>query len=284
MKILIIGANGYIGSVLFNKLKNKNIDVVGVDNYLRKDHSQIFDDILVSDFSKLDKPFLDNFTDCIWLSGYSSVKQAAFNPNDALKVNLFDLINFRKLFNGRFIYASSGSVYSNDKPKVCDELSETSQPQNMYDYTKISFDNYLIATETKGIGLRFGTVNGSSSNIKNELMINSMVNDAISKKEVNLMNSNFYRPILSLNDLINGLIQLLDSEIDTGIFNMCSFNNSIGEIASSVSDILGVKLNDRGSTKTYNFMMDNTKFQNTFNFQFSDNLEDIVKELKSFYE
>lgn len=284
MKVLLIGVNGYVGYELYNYLINKKIEVVGVDNFLRKDINKKIDNTLVSDYINLDQGFLDQFTDCIWLSGYSSVKQASENPRDALEVNLINLINFRHRFNGRFIYASSGSVYSKKKPEVCDELSETSTPMNMYDYTKISFDNYLIASNLNGIGLRFGTVNGPGENIKRDLMINSMVYDAVLKKEIYVMNSEYYRPILSITDLINGIYKILNSDIKTGIYNMCSFNSSIGDIANEVSRNLNVKLIDRGSKLTYNFLMDSSKFQNDFNFKFELKIEDIIQELKKYYE
>ena len=36
-KILIVGANGYVGTRLYDELEKNKIDVTGIDNNLRKD-------------------------------------------------------------------------------------------------------------------------------------------------------------------------------------------------------------------------------------------------------
>ena len=71
-------------------------------------------------------------------------------------------------------------------------------PKNIYDFTKISFDNYLISNERNGIGLRFGTVNGVSQNMKKELMINSMIKSFKDSGEINIMNKDFLDPSYGL--------------------------------------------------------------------------------------
>jgi nucleoside-diphosphate-sugar epimerase len=284
MKILLIGANGYVGSAVYKHFKSKNIDIVGVDNFLRNDVEYKNKELVNSDYSNLDNNYLDEFTDCLWLSGYSSVSQAEQNPKNAFKNNLINLVTFRQNFKGRFIYASSGSVYSREIPEYSVETSQTAQPLNMYDYTKIAFDNYLVASGEKGIGLRFGTVNGPGINMKKELMINSMVRSGLKNRVIEVSNSEYFRPILSLEDLINGLFKIVMSEIDNGIYNMCSLNSTIGEIAEQIAKKLSAKIEDKGSSKTYNFMMDNSKFQKNFEFQFSNELDDIVSDLVSFYE
>ena len=95
-------------------------------------------------------------------------------------------------------------------------------------FTKISFDNYLISNERNGIGLRFGTVNGVSQNMKKELMINSMIKSFKDSGEINIMNKDFFRPILWINDLLQAIDAILESSTQTGIYNLASFNSSIG--------------------------------------------------------
>ena len=36
-KILIVGANGYVGTRLYNELEKNKINVTGIDNFIRKD-------------------------------------------------------------------------------------------------------------------------------------------------------------------------------------------------------------------------------------------------------
>lgn len=282
-KILLIGANGYVGSNLLTLLNHEGYDVQGVDNNLRKSQRPILSHVLKKNYQDLSEEFLRQFTDCIWLSGHSSVVQASSDSKYALKNNLIDLIDLINKFKGRFIYASSGSVYSRKEPELCSEQSHTFTPLNMYDYTKISFDNYITSTNVKAIGLRFGTINGPGTNIKKELMLNSMVLHGLRDKIIKLKNPNFYRPILGINDLLLGLLQIINSDIQTGIYNMSSFNSMIGDLAYQTAKILDVEVQNEGESNTYNFMMDNAKFEQTFNYKFKESIYSIVESLTEFY-
>ena len=98
-KILIVGANGYIGSKLFEVLKKKEINVVGIDNLFRNDdNTMISDEIKYISYQNLNPIDLDDFTDCVWVAGHSSVNASVQDEQGALRNNLFDLINFYRLF------------------------------------------------------------------------------------------------------------------------------------------------------------------------------------------
>ena len=282
-KILLIGSSGYIGSELSNFLSNKGYEINKVDNLRRpsskKEKSSNF---FQNDYQNLDEDFLNSHTDCIWLAGHSSVQDSLNSPKEALNNNFYDLISLRDRFKNRLIYASSGSVYSRDIAEYCDENSPTMIPKNIYDFTKISFDNYLISSERNGIGLRFGTVNGVSQNMKKELMINSMIKSFKDSGEINIMNKDFFRPILWINDLLQAIDAILESSTQTGIYNLASFNSSIGELGKEIKSITGAKLNDLGNTKTYNFMMKTQKFEKEFNFEFKGSIFSIVDSLLDF--
>lgn len=60
---------------------------------------------------------------------------------------------------------------------------------------------------------------------------------------------------------------------------MCSFNHTIGEIAEIIADILNADIRKLKDTKTYNFCMNNDKFQKKFNFNFTGSVEAIIKSL-----
>lgn len=276
-KILIIGSQGYVGSNLVKFLSDHSYNLTLVDNLLRE--SNIGNPFIEASYQDLDEKFLNDFEDCVWLAGHSSVGMANEDPNFALNNNFIDLINFYNKFNGRFIYASTGSVYSRADNSLSDEESYLSTPKNMYDYSKVSFDNYLVSSSLPAITLRFGTVNGYGTNMKSELMINSMVKTFKEKNLLNVNNGNFYRPILWLHDLMPAIKTILDSNVNDGIFNLCSFNSKIEDIAIRTSEILGCKVNKLEDTPTYNFQMKNEKFIDTFNFEFKGNLENIVNQL-----
>jgi nucleoside-diphosphate-sugar epimerase len=180
------------------------------------------------------------------------------DPSGALKNNFFDLIEFRARFRGRLIYASSGSVYSRLKPEECSEDSHLANPSNIYDYTKTAFDWYLASQKIDAICLRFGTVNGPSTRLRGELMLNKMVRDAL-QGTIAIRNGRVWRPILFIDDLTNGLVAVIDSDCQSGIFNLCSVNLTILQYANAVAYLTGAKLEILEDTPTYNFIMSSRK-------------------------
>ena len=284
-KVLVIGGNGYIGSRLMQHLLSQGRDATAVDNFLRPDAVRDASyAIVTSAYQDLDLKFMAQFDDCVWLAGHASVPQAMNDPKGALRNNFFDLIELRARFRGRLIYASSGSVYSRAKPEECSEESHLANPSNIYDYTKTAFDLYVASQKIDAVCLRFGTVNGPSTRLRPELMLNSMVKAGLDLGTVTVRNSRVWRPILSIDDLIRALVAVIDSDCQSGIFNLCSVNLTIGEYANAVAYLTSANIDVLGDTPTYNFIMSSQKFCDTFGFEFTNNVYPIVETLIDFYK
>ena len=284
-KILVIGGNGYIGSRLTQHLLSLGRQVTAVDNFIRPDpDGNASYPIVRSAYQDLNLEFLAQFDDCVWLAGHASVPQSMSDPKGALRNNFFDLIDLRARFRGRLIYASSGSVYSRDKPEECSEESHLANPANIYDYTKTAFDLYLASQKLDAICLRFGTVNGPSTRLRGELMLNRMVGDGLALGTVTVRNGRVWRPILSIDDLVRGLVAVIDSGCKSGIFNMCSVNLTIREYANAVAYLTRANIQVLEDTPTYNFIMSSRKFCDAFDFEFTTNLYPIVESLIEFYK
>jgi len=254
--VVVIGGNGYIGSRLTQHLHSLGRRVTAVDSFIRPDAVRDAPyQIVESAYQDLDSEFLSQFDDCVWLAGHASVSQSKNDPKGALWNNFFDLIEFRERFEGRLIYASSGSVYSRAKPEECTEESHLANPSNMYDFTKTAFDLYLASQEIDAICLRFGTVNGPSARFRNELMLNKMVSDGLRLGTVTVRNARVWRPILFMDDLIRGLVAILDSDCRSGTFNLCSVNLTVREYANAVAHLTGADIDILEDTPTYNFIM-----------------------------
>lgn len=279
-KILIIGSQGYIGSTLARYLNEKNYNITLVDSLLRE--SSLDNNFIKERYQNLEEDFLGSFSDCLWLAGHSSVAMSQNDSHNALKNNFYDLIEFFNKFRGRFIYASTGSVYSRENVELCNETALLGTPQNTYDFSKLAFDNYLVSHNLSAVTLRFGTVNGVGLNMKQELMINSMVKSYKQDGYIKLNNINFYRPILWIKDLIFSIEKILESDINNQIFNLCSFNSSIGDIGEKVSKYLDCEMQIFDDTPTYNFKMSNKKFRDFFSYEFQGSIEKIVEELVNY--
>jgi nucleoside-diphosphate-sugar epimerase len=185
------------------------------------------------------------------------------------------------------IYASSASIYGNSNPgEMHKESTVNFLPVNNYDITKYSLDLLAQLAIDNGktvIGLRFGTVNGWSPNLRTDLMINSMFRSAMTKSIVEVSNKHINRAILGIEDLCEAIKVCINSP-KSGIYNLSSFNSSVEEIATVVSEKLNVPIIDNGNTTgVYDFNLDNSYFCNTFDFKFKQTPETILDDLLKKY-
>ena len=168
-------------------------------------------------------------------------------------------------------------------------MNKSFYSQFHYDITKHVIDLYAPKFDVQYYGLRFGTVNGFSSNMRKDVMINSMVYNALTDGEIKLYIKDIMRPILGINDLSRAIQEIVNcSEDKRGIYNLASFNKTAEEIAYSVSSVVNVPVkeyisdpfsikNSKLETKSYNFSIDSTKFCESFNFKFTDTIETITE-------
>ena len=277
MKVLIIGGEGYVGSYLFRYLQNLNVDV------------QCYGNRRV-DYNNLGRIYLQQFTHIVLLAGHSSV-QCCDGPLLSPWKN--NVRNFKNLVdkiesNQTIIYASSASVYGDkDTNRFYTEDEISSEYVNNYDLTKVSLDLLAMKLMNEGhnlVGLRFGTVNGGSSIIRRDLMINSMVWSALNTGTITVTNKHVKRPILSIRDLAKAVHTILVNNVKKDIYNLASFNSTVGEIASIVREFTHADIIDKGTTSTYNFAIDTTKFKHLHGFTYDDNVHSVVDNVIDCYK
>jgi len=293
---LIIGGCGYVGSRLFNYLKQKHYDVTSVD-------LELFGNPNIrnikQNYNSLTKEDLSKFDNIILLAGHSSVKMCESNMIGCFKNNVQYFIELlcKISKNQKFIYASSSSVYGNVNRNIVTEECEEYVAGSFYDLSKAEIDHYSkIFDEISFYGLRFGTVNGFAPNTRNDVMINAMVSSAIVNKEIKVFNPMIRRPILYINDLCRAVETIIinGTHSNRGLYNLASFNSTadiIGRKTSEVFDDVKLSVIDREPTpeeninkklnsKVYDFAISSDKFISTFNFKFEGTIKDIALELK----
>ena len=278
-KVLILGGNGYIGSRLRQ--------VLGDHHFVKSNDCGWFayDEASDSrDYHKLTREELAEFDVVIVLAGHSSVPSCRGDlPGPWLNnvTNFTDLL--AKLDDQLVIYASSASVYGNSKPGERHKETNTHfTPVNNYDVTKYALDQQATIANLKGqrvIGLRFGTVNGWAPNLRVDVMINSMYHSVQNGTGIQVMNPHISRAMLGIEDLCRAIEHCIDAPVP-GIYNLASFNGTVGEIAQAVSDKLGVDIIDKGTTaNAYDFALDTTLFEQTYDFTFRETPATIVDSL-----
>jgi len=156
------------------------------------------------------------------------------------------------------------------------------KPINNYDLTKYSLDvqaEKFIKSGYNIIGLRFGTVNGWSPNIREELMINSMTKKAIRERCISINNKTIKRPILGIGDITRAVKEIIENP-KAGVYNLASFNDTVqsisDHIASSLDAFIEETINVSG---VYDFNMSTDKFEKAYDFAFEESIETIIKEL-----
>jgi nucleoside-diphosphate-sugar epimerase/2-polyprenyl-3-methyl-5-hydroxy-6-metoxy-1,4-benzoquinol methylase len=300
MKILVIGGTGYIGTHLIDYIKTQtDMSIVAVDSENYNGSLQKRKDVhyITAKFQDLPKSFYNEFSDIVLLAGQGSVS----NSKNVLNVIDNNVRNFAWLLEvvtseQKLIYASSSSVYGRTNNKEVDEeFSKRSgyEPYNYYDWSKQTIDQLAELSGKQYYSLRFGTVNGFSRNLRNDVMINSMSFNAQKNGKIFVSNNNVNRPILGIDDLSRAIWTIIQNGHKdlSGVYNLNSFNATVGEIANRVSEIWNVPCENLDTTKTtqivnfklqtksYDFKIHSTKFINAFNFNFKDTLDSITQEL-----
>jgi UDP-glucose 4-epimerase len=276
--LLIIGGTGYIGSQLYWRLitNYEKVDTVDVENRGNFVNSKN----LKLDYNHLTANQLRAYDVIILLAGHSNVRQSIEDPFGAIDNNLAKFVNLiGKLDEQKLLYASSSSVYTGVGGTAVDESWNTFNFSNMYDFTKYACDGISSLLYKNSYALRFGTVCGTSPNIRPDLMINAMVKSGLETGTVRIFNGHVRRPILGINDLCDAVERILSSGAEPGIYNLCSFNATVNEIATRVARRLGCDTVELPPTDTYDFSMENRKAVSAFGFAPKATVESLVDEL-----
>jgi nucleoside-diphosphate-sugar epimerase len=280
-RILIIGGCGYIGSALHRHLIQNLHQVHTVD--LEWFGNVTCTNNICVDYKYLSRSYFQKYDVIIVLAGHSSVPMCKDDRKSSFLnnvVNFVDLLD--KLDNQKLIYASSSSIYGNTHDIAAPENWERYDPKTFYDLQKQEIDYYAQLSDVESYGLRFGTVNGWSPNLRTDIMLNKMYQCALEDNEIFVFNKHIYRPILGIQDLVRAVEAIILGDDHRGIYNLASFNASVEEIANSINRVMGggVKITDKGVAPTYNFSISTKKFQETYDFEFQASVDSIVQSLK----
>lgn len=289
-RILIIGGCGYIGSMLYQHLNffsEHSFDVQTVDLEWFGNHSS-YTDNTVMDFKDLQH---FNYHSVILLAGHSSVPMCKTHRLPSFRNNVVNFVELLEKIEKspakpKLIYASSSSIYGSTHDIAAPEDWERYDPKTYYDLQKQEIDYYARLSDVEYYGLRFGTVNGWSPNLRTDIMLNKMYKCAKEDGQIYIFNKHIYRPILGIQDLVRAVEEIVEGDDHRGIYNLASFNASVEEISNSINIVLGggVEIVDKGISETYNFSINTNKFKETYNFEFRESVDSIVKSLDREWE
>lgn len=249
MKILVTGGAGFVGSNLIKKLLNVNYKVICVDNFnnyydpLVKERNilpfkksktfflyrqDICDDDGLERIFKKEKPQI-----ICHLAAQVGVRESIKYPSLYIKTNIHGTLNLLNLSVkhkvANFVFASSSSVYGNNKKIPFVESDQTDQPISPYAATKKSAE-LLIHTYHKIYNLnsailRFFTVYGPSG--RPDMAPYLFVDSIFKGKSIQKFGKGTTgRDYTYVDDLVEGIISAIEKNYSFEIFNLGS-NHSI---------------------------------------------------------
>lgn len=285
MKILVTGAAGFIGMHLCKKLVGANFEVIGLDNinsyydttlkYVRLSNLGIAKQDIVYNkkiatnasfsFVELDLNDADNlmalfetekFDIVINLAAQAGVRYSLTNPKDYIKSNIegfFNILEACRAFPVQhLIYASSSSVYGNNRDIPFLESYRTDEPASLYAATKKSNElmayTYAHLYKIPSTGLRFFTVYGPYG--RPDMAYYSFTKNILEGKSINVYSGGVLRRDFTyVDDIIESIYRLLDkAPLEDSSYNRnLNIGNqnpiSVLELVSTLENLLDRKAN-----------------------------------------
>jgi nucleoside-diphosphate-sugar epimerase/2-polyprenyl-3-methyl-5-hydroxy-6-metoxy-1,4-benzoquinol methylase len=268
-KIGIIGYNGYIGSYIYDTLIKDGYSVIGLDYRYKP--------INITEISYLDI--------IIYTGGVTTRSLCSNISNEIINKNsINDIINISSKMNKEqlFIYMSTSAIYEG-YGKIPQMESSQIYEDLLDQYTLSMYKKESAIADIKhinSIGLRIGMTCGISRKQRYDLafmnMVHSSLTEGIIYKDIN----NPSRSILGLEDLYRCIVAIIyNSKSLKGahIYNICSFNSDIFQLADFISSELKSSIKDvNNKSKAIGFSMNNEKFCKEFNFSFLETKESIL--------
>ncbi len=274
-KILITGTAGFIGYHLASCLIKKNFKIIGIDNHnnyydknlkndrvsaLKKSKNYKHYKLDIINKKKLNEIFkIYKPDEVIHLAAQAGVRYSFTNPKayiDSNIVGFHNIIDLSKDFNvNHFIYASSSSVYGDQKKLPLSENLITDSPNSLYASSKKS--NELMAYvysnlyNLKTTGLRFFTVYGPFG--RPDMALFKFTSSILSHKKIELYNKgNHMRDFTYVDDIVDGILKILKfsklkskSGLKKNIYNIYNLGNnnpiSLKRFVKIIENNLGIK-------------------------------------------
>jgi nucleoside-diphosphate-sugar epimerase len=279
---MILGGQGYVGSAVAAHLRTASIPVHSVDSAPRNapglpsDRSRRYEDLTADELAP--------YTAIVLLAGHSSVAACDRFPAEAFTNNVSGFVELvHKLRAQKLIFASTISVYVNTGGRLADETDPLPEPVSFYDLHKQTVERYAALAYPNHYALRLGTVCGPSPNVRDELLLNSLVRSAVHAGQIQVANRQAYRPLLGVGDLCRAVEALVTRPVPPGCYNLASLNVRIGEAADYVARRFQVPCVEVQRPNHYDIQVATGKFTRASGMEFRDTLAGLVESLYAFY-
>ena len=283
MKVLVTGADGYIGALLAPMLLERGHDVVGLDTGYYRDGwlhnlgNSRFPPCVNKDIRRIDAEDLRGFDAVVHMAELSNDPLGQLSPNVTYAINHAGSVELAKKCKkagvSRFVYTSSCSVYGTASDDDKTEESKTN-PMTAYAECKVLVERDLSRMADQEFSptfLRNATAYGPSPRMRFDLVLNNLAGSAWTTKEIRMTSDGTpFRPLVHVLDICNAIASTVEAPkelVHNQIYNVGDDkeNYRIWEIAEIVSHAFpGCKINlgtDHTDSRSYrvSFSKINTK-------------------------
>jgi nucleoside-diphosphate-sugar epimerase len=257
--ILVTGCAGFIGSHVCALLLNKGYAVIGVDNFdpfysrsVKQSNMIQFMNHPAFHFYEMDittglNAIEENSIQAvIHLAAKAGVRPSIEHPADYLNVNIVGTQKVHEFMQARaikkLIFASSSSVYGNNKKMPFSEEDNVDNPISPYAFTKKAGElmNYTFhhLYNTDIVNLRFFTVYGPGQ--RPDLAIHKFVSMISQDKPLVLFgNGDTARDYTYIDDTVSGIYSALEyCMYNTGIYTTVNLGNNKPVKLNQLVDII----------------------------------------------
>lgn len=300
LKVLVTGCAGYIGS-RFCQLLSQHYDITGIDNLMYHQGPLVYNalqgvkfyELNVAEYSHEYEKLVANADVVVFLSALVGAPACQNKPELAESYNktsviaLNDILDKWNWINGPVIlYPNTNSGYGS-QTSLCTEETPIS-PLSGYAEQK-SFGEKLLLEYNKTIAFRLATVFGLSPRIRTDLLINSLVYEAVSKGHIEVFDGDFIRNYIHVDDIVRAFEFAIENanSMKGQVFNLGNdyLNCSKRQLATFIGAKLNVPViddNDRTDGDKRNYIVSSSKLYN-LGFAAERNLTDAISELELFY-
>lgn len=319
MKILVTGGAGFIGFHLSKRLLSDGFEVIGYDNlndyydvnlkYARLEILKNYEKFtfIKGDLADKDAVF-SVFTEhkpeiVVNLGAQAGVRYSITNPDVYIESNIIGFFNILEACRHNpvkhLLFASSSSVYGNQKKTPFSTEDNVDHPISLYAATKKSNElmafTYSHLYKIPATGLRFFTVYGPFG--RPDMAYFSFTNKIIKGEPIKIFNNgDMYRDFTYVDDIVEGICNMLQcppKEDENGdrykVYNignnkpeklMCfieTLEKAIGKTAKK--EFLPMQAGD-----VYQTYADVSDLSRDFNFKPSTSIEDGLAKFAAWYK
>jgi nucleoside-diphosphate-sugar epimerase len=252
MKVLITGADGYIGAVLGPYLAERGHRVSGLDCGFYR-NGWLYDDgrrrppVATSDIRRIDAADVVDFDAVVHLAELSNDPLGEHDPRLTYEINHRGSVELARTCQAagvrRFVYTSSCSVYGAGSDGMRTEVSEVA-PQTAYARCKVLVEHDVQALADERftpVFLRNATAYGASPRMRFDIVLNNLAGHAWTSGEIKMTSDGTpWRPLVHIEDICEAILLALEAPreaVHNEVFNVGSDeqNYRIRDIAEIVA-------------------------------------------------